>query len=241
MRKLIDETGNRYGRLVVIERVKNIGSSAAWLCRCDCGNETIVRGGGLRKGSTRSCGCLRREEHSKRFTKDETGKRYGRLVVIKRVNNSKTKQAQWLCHCDCGNTKIVRGVCLREGSVQSCGCLRKLPEGEAAFNDLLRAYKSGAKARGFSWNLTEEQFRELTHLPCYYCGTEPARIWQQPKTNGPYVCNGVDRMDNSKGYKIGNVVPCCEICNRAKKDIPAQELEEWLDQACFYRHCSFRS
>lgn len=52
-RKLIDETGNRYGRLIVIKfaRIGRRGT-AYWLCQCDCGNETIVEGKELRKGST---------------------------------------------------------------------------------------------------------------------------------------------------------------------------------------------
>jgi len=60
--KLIDETGNRYGRLTVIRRVGvGKGGNATWLCQCDCGGETIVNGGYLRDGRTRSCGCLLHE------------------------------------------------------------------------------------------------------------------------------------------------------------------------------------
>ena len=61
---LIDEEGNRYGRLMVVARVapprKGL-RSACWLCRCDCGGEKVVAGTQLRRGRTRSCGCLRRE------------------------------------------------------------------------------------------------------------------------------------------------------------------------------------
>lgn len=59
MPKLIDETGNRYGRLTVIERAYPRGhrAGAYWLCECDCGNHVIVPGGSLRSGGTTSCGC----------------------------------------------------------------------------------------------------------------------------------------------------------------------------------------
>ena len=58
-KKLINETGNRYGRLTVLRRCPNdVRKGAIWLCRCDCGNEVTVRGYNLRNGSTRSCGCL---------------------------------------------------------------------------------------------------------------------------------------------------------------------------------------
>jgi hypothetical protein len=55
---------------------------------------------------------------------DLTGKRFGRLVVIERAKNGENGKAQWLCKCDCGNTKIVSGTDLRKGSCKSCGCYR---------------------------------------------------------------------------------------------------------------------
>lgn len=62
MPKLIDETGNQYSRLMVVRRAKNARwGGVRWLCRCECGNETIVSGKCLRSGHTRSCGCLQRE------------------------------------------------------------------------------------------------------------------------------------------------------------------------------------
>lgn len=57
----IDMTGRRYGRLTAIERVRVESIHTHWKCLCDCGSEAIVAGYLLRNGSTRSCGCLRRE------------------------------------------------------------------------------------------------------------------------------------------------------------------------------------
>jgi len=62
MGKLIDEMGNRYGRLVIIERSgNNKFNCAEWLCRCDCGNEKVIAGVNLRRGRTKSCGCFQKE------------------------------------------------------------------------------------------------------------------------------------------------------------------------------------
>lgn len=60
MGKLIDLTGQRFGRLVVLGRAeKNTHTGhPMWHCLCDCGEETIVFGGDLRRGHTLSCGCL---------------------------------------------------------------------------------------------------------------------------------------------------------------------------------------
>lgn len=57
---LMDMTGQRHGRLTVVHRIPAKGQ-ARWLCRCDCGQETTVRGSELREGKTLSCGCWRRE------------------------------------------------------------------------------------------------------------------------------------------------------------------------------------
>ncbi len=61
MPKLVDLTGQRFGRLVVLNREKNRKSNATWLCKCDCGNQKIVVGDYLRTGRTKSCGCLDKE------------------------------------------------------------------------------------------------------------------------------------------------------------------------------------
>ena len=56
---------------------------------------------------------------------DLTGQRFGRLTVIKRNDENLNRKPAWVCKCDCGNIKIVRGTDLRQGKVQSCGCLQK--------------------------------------------------------------------------------------------------------------------
>jgi len=61
----IDLSGQRFGRLLVIQRApenSTLGKRRTqWLCRCDCGNDHIAATGDLRKGDTQSCGCLKRE------------------------------------------------------------------------------------------------------------------------------------------------------------------------------------
>lgn len=57
---------------------------------------------------------------------DLTGKKFGKLTVIRRVENSENGAAKWECLCDCGNTKIVTGHNLRGSVTQSCGCLIKI-------------------------------------------------------------------------------------------------------------------
>ncbi len=76
MTKFVDRTGKTYGRL---KAVKYVGQSK-WLCECQCGNTTIVCSGNLSKGTTRSCGCLKREANKKRLTKH--GESKSRLYIV---------------------------------------------------------------------------------------------------------------------------------------------------------------
>ena len=64
-RRYIDMTGRDYGRLHVLYRAEqdklSTDNRPMWVCKCACGNTTVVLGANLRTGMTRSCGCLRRE------------------------------------------------------------------------------------------------------------------------------------------------------------------------------------
>ncbi len=69
MGRAIDLTGRTFGRWTVISRAENShGDATRWACRCECGNERTVLGAYLRRRQSRSCGCLQREEHTKRMT-----------------------------------------------------------------------------------------------------------------------------------------------------------------------------
>lgn len=127
---MIDLTGQKFGLLTVLQRVENkvlpSGRSVPlWLCKCDCGKFVKVRGDVLRRSNDkRSCGCLKKKEASKRLTKDLTGQRFGKLIVISR-HGTKRGNATWLCHCDCGNDCVVNAHELIAHDTSSCGCIRK--------------------------------------------------------------------------------------------------------------------
>ena len=62
-----DITGQRFGKLVAKARVRTADGCVNWRCECDCGNVRVVRIASLLKGSTQSCGCLRRTSSQERF------------------------------------------------------------------------------------------------------------------------------------------------------------------------------
>ena len=88
----IDMSGRKCGRWTVIKRVEDRSGAAAWLCKCDCGNEKVVSGANLRKGTSKSCGCLRTEvtiEKNKRMTKHDDS--HSRLYAIWRGMKDRCK------------------------------------------------------------------------------------------------------------------------------------------------------
>lgn len=59
--------------------------------------------------------------------KDLTGKRFGRLIVIKYTGKTdKRHNTLWLCKCDCGNITEANSYKLKNGEIKSCGCLKKI-------------------------------------------------------------------------------------------------------------------
>jgi hypothetical protein len=166
--------------------------------------------------------------------------RFGELVVKARVGTKIYKTSHvpiWLVECDCGNRKEVLSSSLHSRRTRSCGCLRvkrlALPAGRAARNEIFRKYRVQAAERGFLWEVTEKEFDRLTSENCHYCGLSPSNIKRLP--SGDFTYSGIDRMDNSHGYEIGNVVGCCIDCNRLKGRMDYNKFVAWLDRVSQHR------
>jgi len=172
---------------------------------------------------------------------DLTGKVFGKWTVLEYSHYEK-RTTRWLCLCSCGNKTTVIGRALRTGRSSSCGhCGRegRLPEGEQAKNSLYGTYVLGAKNRGLTFEFTMECFSKITKENCKYCGTPPSQVYTRRGHNGEissvYVYNGVDRVNNGRGYVEENCVPCCKTCNLAKHAMTLEEFLAWLDRVVKFR------
>ena len=81
-------------------------------------------------------------------------------------------------------------------------------------------YAHSAKTRGLAFKLGRGQAAWLFTGRCAYCGTTPSE-------QDGLTYNGIDRVDNSKGYVEGNVVSCCATCNKAKNRYPLKDFLSW--------------
>jgi len=147
--RAIDETGNVYGALTVIERVENsVHRMARWLCQCICGNTVVVNGVDLRNGGKRDCGCLSKKKNYNygggRSLIDLTGQVFGNLTVMHQVVDEETGGKHWRCLCTCGRTRLVTGGVLRAGRANSCGvCPRSEDLAGRAFGKLTVIRRNG--------------------------------------------------------------------------------------------------
>lgn len=176
---------------------------------------------------------------------DITGQKFNRLLVLEFIGTRTPKGAFWKCKCDCGNVVEIRGGNLKNNHTKSCGCIRterlvklgkshRKKKGESNFNSLLYGYKRLAKKRNIEFALTELEFRSLTQKYCHYCGSPPNQIHDAGGRYGAYIYNGIDRVDNFRGYVLGNCVACCGTCNVAKGTMTLKEFLHWIEKAYCY-------
>lgn len=218
---MMDLTGFKYGEWTILQRSGADKSGfALWESQCKCGTKKLFRSSQITNGKAKKqCGC----------EKDWTGKRFGKLIVLKKISGLGNHAAKILCQCDCGKEKIVWGGSLHQGSVRSCGCLRQASEEQKCITIAFGNYERHAKRRSLPFNLSKEDFLNICLKDCFYCGTKNSNVTQR-KTKYQGILrlehNGIDRKDNSKGYDLDNCVPCCKTCNRMKGTL---NIEQWTN------------
>lgn len=159
------------------------------------------------------------------------GRTFGRWRVVREIRGGRRGvPTRCLCECSCGTiSEIPRGNLL-QGLSRSCGCLRseqnRLAWGEAIHRSVLSEYRRVASRRGLLWTIRTTDASRLLKEPCFYCGVKPYRTRSHPQSRlyGDFTYNGIDRVDNRKGYITGNVVACCPECNYAKHTMPVEDF-----------------
>lgn len=191
--------GQKFNKLTVISLQDYDVNGARWLCRCDCGNITVVSGKKLRSGGVKSCGCLNQENARKRL-KDLTGKKFGRLQMMEYIG-----QHYWLAKCECGKICKVRSDWVVSGRVVSCGChsRQKLSERMSTHRQSkTRLYRIWAGMKNRCTNPNDHTYERYGKRGITLCkeweGFE--NFYQWALSNG-YASNlTIDRIDNNGNY-----------------------------------------
>lgn len=240
--------GQRFGKLVVIslnEEVSKQKRRSCWNCKCDCGNEVVVRGDCLTSRHTTSCGCCNREKASEN-TKDLTEMKFGRLTVIKEYGRDKRGNALWLCKCECGNEVIVRGDKLKSGNTKSCGCYKKDKLKEQWKDEEYRQMQSDKMKEQWEEMWKDKEFSDKMRgdsNPSWKGGITPIRKYlrnlpvvvkwmEDAKENVNYTCELIGKQCYVETHHIK---PFCELVMEAHmlngiqiKEIIADYTEEEL-------------
>jgi hypothetical protein len=105
-------------------------------------------------------------------------------------------------------------------------------------NSFFKDYVRGARRRNRSFELTFNEFDTISSKACFFCGEEPkprivsVTVYAGKKTQTGWAKekmvteprNGIDRLDNTKGYTLENCVPCCSVCNKLKSVLTLDEF-----------------
>lgn len=114
--------GQKFGHLTVLEDTgKRFHRSIIWKCQCDCGNFHEVTSNNLNGGQVNSCGKQDCPYH--RTFENLKGRRFGKLIAMYPTEMKDGNHMYWVCQCDCGNQHEVASNHLKQGNVQSCGCI----------------------------------------------------------------------------------------------------------------------
>jgi hypothetical protein len=222
-----DLTGRTFGKWEVVERDGYIGAYAAWKVQCrECGETRTVKGSYLLRERVKGCRQCDLNLAKRRFVK---------LTVVRLVGRNKSGNLLWETQCDCGTLVPASASDLRSGRIRSCAkCSRrnqkKQPVEVVATNQIMANYKKLAFVRHIPWGLDRRAFARLLKESCHWCGSPPNNQFVLKRTFERYTFpyNGIDRLDNERGYEEANCVPSCHICNWMKKDL---SKEEFIDQA----------
>jgi hypothetical protein len=180
---------------------------------------------------------ISRNRNGQNSARDLGGRRFGRLTVLEKTERKEHGYIVWSAICDCGN-KIERPSYRYIRGLSSCGCgptgRPRIPRQGAHVNALYANRRNSAKVRNLEWSLTKEQARALFEGDCAYCGAAPSVTYTHANLSGDYAWNGIDRIDNAKGYTADNSVSCCATCNFAKGTMNGPDFKAWIARA--YAH-----
>jgi hypothetical protein len=163
---------------------------------------------------------------------DYVGKTFGRLTVLSIASRNRFGQTLFNCRCDCSETVsnniLININNLKSGDTKSCGCLwaETRPKSSDPYIAEFNYFKNNNKKRDLEIAFSKEEFEALCRAHCTYCGHEPATKMHVGKA----FRNGIDRVDNEKGYSVDNCVTCCSICNNAKRCLTIEQFREWIQR-----------
>ena len=180
---------------------------------------------------------------------DLTGHKFNRLTVIKRVENDKCRNVQWLCKCVCGKEKVIKASHLRSDRTKSCGCLQKEKAMQVGKQNIKHGHSCvGKKSRIYEiWQSMIQRCNNPNNKTYKYYGGRGIKVCKKwLKFEGFLQDMGkkperltIDRIDNNKGY-------CKENCRwiTMKEQMRNRRTNKFITingiTKCLAEHCEDR-
>lgn len=161
---------------------------------------------------------------------DLTGRTFGLLEVLRRAETRQSSGiSRWIVRCSCHAQTVYEitrshllsknpGCCACRADRAAATRLAGTNDADGAIKILRAHYRQSALKNSREFSL--ESLGVFSHLvlgKCHYCNTLPQRERFRRKRRSAVPLNGIDRVDNEQGYSLKNSVPCCTVCNRAKR------------------------
>ena len=198
----------------LLKKLRNSNNNYYALIKCEkCGCEKLVNYYNFVNGKQRKCPTCRYYDLIGTIIGNTEILDVDHIEYITRESGKKTEyRPYYKVKCTkCGHIHVK--LYNKTNWLNCKGCQRCIASfDDSKLNRIKNVYKSNAKVRNISWELTDSEFLELVTKSCAYCGHTQEY-------------NGIDRIDSNKGYTVNNCVPCCSWCNTMKLD---HTLEEFL-------------
>jgi hypothetical protein len=195
-----------------------------------CNTEHIKQFASIRAGTITSCGNKSCKIsiaplHKVMYTRGDLVS--GCLTYLEEDMEKTTSNHRYFkVQCSCGevfSTRVDRKkICCTKCSLKTKRETLTDSNKAALVNALFQSYKRSGINRGYSFLLDYVLFENLIQNKCYYCGCKPNN--KIVRGNKSIYYNGIDRKDNSLGYKSDNCVTCCGKCNIMKNKYSHDEF-----------------
>lgn len=227
MGKLIDLTGKKFGRLIILNRDKKSKDiRIRWIALCTfCNQKFSIRSNNLISKKVSRCLKCKQTPDPKLWV----GKTIGKYLITKFLGFSGSPiTGFWLGIDKHRNHRKLKTAYLKSkiGTKKSF-----YSDKVSAIKTLYRKYKYGATSRNLVFKLSLKEFENLIFKNCYYCNSIPNNKQKSKNKNAKILLyNGIDRKYNNKGYLLTNVVSCCIICNRAKSNMSFKNWKIYINK-----------